>query len=174
VQFHRLDLLEYFIQIHCLVVVYFQGVDLKQIEGLLIRYLLFVIWNPYVYAPHSRAIQHEATILKELDSMPPDAFWAELSASLIPFYKGLLKVPGAGGRPEARTIKRPPPAAAAPPPAEVSMAASWAGAMNSYYNLGFLRFMISPLFLNIVSLLAFKLTAFFAIKLDYISKISAK
>jgi hypothetical protein len=60
-----------------------------------------------MYAPHSRAIQHEETILKELDSMTPDDFRAELCAALISFYDGILKVPGAGGRPaEARIIKR--------------------------------------------------------------------
>ena len=47
-------------------------------------------------SPHSRALQHEATILKELDSMTPDDFRAELRAALISFYEGILKVPGAG------------------------------------------------------------------------------
>ncbi len=57
--------------------------------------------------------------------MPPDAFRAELRASLISFYEGVLKVPGAGGRPEARIIKRPPGCRRPPPPpaAEVSTAA---------------------------------------------------
>jgi hypothetical protein len=39
--------------------------------------------------------------------MPPDTFRAELRASLISFYEGVLKVPGAGGHPEARIIKQP-------------------------------------------------------------------
>ena len=68
--------------------------------------------------------------------MSPDAFrTTELQAALISFYDGVLKVPGAGGRPEAKIIKRrfagkladDPPAAPAPPPAEVSTAASGAG-----------------------------------------------
>ena len=37
-------------------------------------------------SPHSRALQHKATILKELDSMTPDNFRAELRAALILFY----------------------------------------------------------------------------------------
>jgi hypothetical protein len=74
------------------------------------KFIVSVIWNPYWYAPHSRTIQHQAPVLKELDSLPPDAFRgeirAELSASLISFYEGVLKVPGAGRRPEAKIIKR--------------------------------------------------------------------
>ncbi len=57
-------------------------------------------------SPHSRALEHEATILKELDSMAPDDFRAELRTALISFYEGILKVPGAGGRPVAKIIKR--------------------------------------------------------------------
>jgi hypothetical protein len=58
-------------------------------------------------SPHSRALQHEATILQELDSMTRDDFWAELRAALISFCEGVLKVPGARGRPTAQIIKRP-------------------------------------------------------------------
>ena len=54
--------------------------------------------------PH---LQHEATILHELDSMTPDAFRVELHASLTSFYEDILKVPGAGGRPQAKIIKKP-------------------------------------------------------------------
>jgi hypothetical protein len=57
-------------------------------------------------SPHSRALEHEATMLQELDSMTPDAFRAELRTALISFYEGILKVPGAGGRPVAKIIKR--------------------------------------------------------------------
>ena len=53
-------------------------------------------------SPH---LQHKATILHELDSMTPDAFQAELCASLTSFYEDILKVPGAGGRPQAKIIK---------------------------------------------------------------------
>ena len=74
--------------------------------------------------------------------MTPDDFRAELCTALISFYEGILKVPGACGRPAAQIIKRrfagkpadappaaaaSPPAAAAPPPAEVSTAAGGAG-----------------------------------------------
>ena len=45
-------------------------------------------------------------MLKELDSMTPDAFRAELRTALISFYEGILKVPRAGGRPVAKIIKR--------------------------------------------------------------------
>jgi hypothetical protein len=96
-------------------------------------------------APHSRALEHEATILKELDSMPPAAFRAELRAALNAFYEGILKIPGAGGRPEAKIIKRrfagqladvppadpsPPPAAAGPPSVEIASAAVRAGSAS--------------------------------------------
>ena len=37
--------------------------------------------------------------------MTPDAFRAELRASLTSFYEDILKVPGAGGRPQAKIIK---------------------------------------------------------------------
>jgi hypothetical protein len=52
-------------------------------------------------SPH---IQHEATILHELHSMTPAAFRAELRASLTSFYEDILKVPGAGRRPQAKII----------------------------------------------------------------------
>ena len=45
-------------------------------------------------------------MLKELDSMTPDDFRAELRTALISFYEGILKIPGAGGRPVAKIIKR--------------------------------------------------------------------
>jgi hypothetical protein len=38
--------------------------------------------------------------------MTPDAFQAELHASLTSFYEDILKVPCAGGRPQAKIIKR--------------------------------------------------------------------
>ena len=74
--------------------------------------------------------------------MPPAAFRAELRAALNAFYEGILKIPGAGGRPEAKIIKRrfagqladvppadhgPPPAEAGPTPAEIASAAGGAG-----------------------------------------------
>ena len=73
------------------------------------------------------------TILLLCTSMTPDDFRAELRAALISHYDGILKVPGAAGRPVDQIIKRrflgkpavdpaavdaPAPAAAAPPPAE--------------------------------------------------------
>ncbi len=54
---------------------------------------------------HSSAIQYEATTLQALDEMPTDEFWTDLRDSLISFYEGVLKVPGAGGRPQAKIIK---------------------------------------------------------------------
>jgi hypothetical protein len=41
-------------------------------------------------SPHSRALQHEASILKELDSMPPDDFQTELRAYRTNFYENIL------------------------------------------------------------------------------------
>jgi hypothetical protein len=55
-------------------------------------------------SPHSRALQHEAPILKELDSMPPDDFWTELRGSLTDFYENILKKAGSGGRPVAMPL----------------------------------------------------------------------
>jgi hypothetical protein len=57
-------------------------------------------------SPHSRALQHEASILKELDSMPPDDFRTKLSGSLTDFYENILKKAGAGGRPVAMPLSR--------------------------------------------------------------------
>jgi hypothetical protein len=50
-------------------------------------------------SPHSRPLQHEASILKELDSMPPDDFRTELRDSFTDFYENILKKACAGGRP---------------------------------------------------------------------------
>ncbi len=55
-------------------------------------------------SPHSRTLQHEASILKELDSMPPDDFRTELRGSLTDFYENILKNAGAGGRPVAMPL----------------------------------------------------------------------
>jgi hypothetical protein len=55
---------------------------------------------------NSSALQHEASILKELDSMPPDDFRTELRGSLTDFYENILKKPGAGGRPVAMPLSR--------------------------------------------------------------------
>jgi hypothetical protein len=81
-------------------------------------------------SPHARALQYEATVLKVLKSMPADDFRSELRSALISYYDGILKIPGACGRPEAQEFKRsfnarrsvdPPASAAAarpaPPPA---------------------------------------------------------
>ncbi len=57
-------------------------------------------------SPHSRALQHEASILKELDSMPPDDFRTELCGSLTDFYENILKKACAGGRPVAMPLSR--------------------------------------------------------------------
>ena len=48
-------------------------------------------------SPHSRALQHEASVLEALDDMPADEFRAELLASLTDFYEKILKKVGAGG-----------------------------------------------------------------------------
>ncbi len=52
-------------------------------------------------SPHhdSRSLQHEASILNELDSMSPgpDDFRTELRGSLTYFYENILKKAGAGG-----------------------------------------------------------------------------
>jgi hypothetical protein len=55
-------------------------------------------------SPHSSSLQHEASIPKELDSMPPDDFWTELRGPLTDFYENILKKAGAGGRPVAMPL----------------------------------------------------------------------
>jgi hypothetical protein len=55
-------------------------------------------------SPHSRTLQHEASILKELDTMPPEDFRSELRSSLTNFYENILKRAGAGGRPVAMPL----------------------------------------------------------------------
>jgi hypothetical protein len=57
-------------------------------------------------SPHARALQYEATVLKVLKSMPADDFRSELRSALISYYDGILKIPGACGRPEAQAFKR--------------------------------------------------------------------
>ena len=57
-------------------------------------------------SPHARALQYEATILKVLKSLPAEDFRSELRSALISYYDGILKIPGACGRPEAQVIKR--------------------------------------------------------------------
>jgi hypothetical protein len=55
-------------------------------------------------SPHSRALQHEASILEALNSMPPDEFRTELRDSLTNFYEKILLRAGAGGRPVAKPL----------------------------------------------------------------------
>ncbi len=55
--------------------------------------------------PHSRALQYEATILQELDSMTPDDFRTELRDSLTSLYEGVLKVSCACRRPQPKIFK---------------------------------------------------------------------
>ncbi len=57
-------------------------------------------------SPHSRALQDEASILKELDSMSPDDFRTELRGSLTDFYENILKKAGAVGRPVAMPLSK--------------------------------------------------------------------
>jgi hypothetical protein len=56
--------------------------------------------------PHSRALQHKASILTELDFMPPDDFQTELRGSLTDFYENILKKACVGGRPVAMPLSR--------------------------------------------------------------------
>jgi hypothetical protein len=58
-------------------------------------------------SPYSHTLQHEASILKDIDSMPPDDFRTELCGSLTDFYENILKKAGAGRR-------RPCPASSSP------------------------------------------------------------
>jgi hypothetical protein len=45
-------------------------------------------------SPHSSALQHKASILEELNSMPPNEFCTELCESLTTLYNKILKLPG--------------------------------------------------------------------------------
>ncbi len=84
-------------------------------EGLLIRNLPFLSSAIRTGMHPIHAQFNTRQLFKfSLDSMPPDAFQAELRASLISFYEGVFKVPGAGC-PEARIIKRPPACRRCPP-----------------------------------------------------------
>jgi hypothetical protein len=71
-----------------------------------------------LYCSFFRALQHEASILKELDSMPPDDFRTELRGSFTDFYENILKKACAGGRSrkfvtKAASLPAPDPAAGA-------------------------------------------------------------
>ena len=55
-------------------------------------------------SPHSRALLHEASILKELDAIPPDEYRTELRDSSTAFYEKILKKTGAGGRCVAKPL----------------------------------------------------------------------
>ena len=57
-------------------------------------------------SPHSRALQHEASILNALDEMPADEFRTELRETLTAFYETFLMRAGAGGRPVAKALIR--------------------------------------------------------------------
>jgi hypothetical protein len=57
-------------------------------------------------SPHSRALQHEASILEALNSMPPDEFRTELRDTLTDFYERILLRADAGGRPVAKPLIR--------------------------------------------------------------------
>ena len=57
-------------------------------------------------SPHSRALQHEASILDALDKMPADEFRTELRETLTAFYETFLMRAGAGGRPVAKALIR--------------------------------------------------------------------
>jgi hypothetical protein len=57
-------------------------------------------------SPHSRALQHEASILEVLNALPPDEFRTELRDSLTDFYEKILLRAGAGGRPVAKPMIR--------------------------------------------------------------------
>jgi hypothetical protein len=57
-------------------------------------------------SPHSRALQHEASILNALDEMPADEFRTELREILTAFYETYLLRTGAGGRPVPKELIR--------------------------------------------------------------------
>jgi hypothetical protein len=65
---------------------------------------------------HSRALQHEASILEALNAMPADEFRTELRDTLTAFYENILKKTGAGGRPMAKPLIHKFAAKAAPVP----------------------------------------------------------
>jgi hypothetical protein len=55
-------------------------------------------------SPHSSALQHEASILKELYSMAPDDFRTELRGSFTDIYENILKKACTGGRPIVQQV----------------------------------------------------------------------
>ena len=68
-------------------------------------------------SPHSRALQHEASIHKALDEMPADEFRTELRNTLTAFYETFLMRSNAGGQPVAKDLIRKFKVKAAPAPA---------------------------------------------------------
>jgi hypothetical protein len=60
----------------------------------------------FIKTPLVHALQHEASVLKELDAMPPDEFRTELRDSLTAFYENNFKKSGAEGRPAAKPLSR--------------------------------------------------------------------
>ena len=75
-------------------------------------------------SPHSRALQHEASILNALDEMPADEFRTELRETLTAFYETFLLRAGAGGRPVAKALIRQFKVKAAPAPEAADAAAA--------------------------------------------------
>ncbi len=73
-----------------------------------VAYIFALIIDPVTIfhqdSPHSRALQHEASILEALNAMPADEFRTELRDSLTAFYENILKKTGAGGRPVAKPL----------------------------------------------------------------------
>ena len=64
--------------------------------------------SPFFIAtlPISSTLMHEASVLKELDDMPPDQYQAELCETLTAFYEKILKKVCAGGRPVGKPLAR--------------------------------------------------------------------
>ena len=46
-------------------------------------------------SPHARALEYEATILRELESMPAEEIRSDLRNALISYFDSHLKIPGA-------------------------------------------------------------------------------
>ena len=68
-------------------------------------------------SPHSRALQHEASILNALYEMPADEFRTELRDTLTAFYETFLMRTHAGRQPVAKELIRKFKVKAAPVPA---------------------------------------------------------
>ena len=60
----------------------------------------------YSESPHARALRNEHIAVTELEKLTPAVFRSELSACLVAYYEGVLKMEGSSGIPTAKIYSR--------------------------------------------------------------------